>query len=37
MLKIKIGCALWLSKCLYEAHYDSHVNKGLRMFRGSLY
>lgn len=37
MLKLEIGCALWLSKCLYEAHYDSHVNKVLRMFRKSFY
>lgn len=37
VLKFEIGCALWLSRCLYEAHYDSHVNKFFRMFRGSFY
>lgn len=33
MLKLEIGCALWLSRCLYEAHYDNHVNKFSKMFR----
>lgn len=37
VLKLEIGCTLWLSRCLYEAHYDSHVYKFFRMFRGSFY